>query len=78
MSHAMTASLKPSFRAPWKMGTPWSAEEKWCMDNIREWTFLVLPELLTAAFCRNDWKRISAESSLVSPDDHIGQETKLK
>ena len=37
------------------------------MDNIKEWTSLPMPELLTWAFCRKDWKRISAESALMSP-----------
>ena len=36
------------------------------MDNIEERTFLPMPDLLTTASCRKDWKRISAESSLVS------------
>ena len=36
-------------------------------DNIKEWTFLPMPELPTRASCRKDWKRISAESSLKSP-----------
>ena len=27
MAHATTASLKPSFTAPWRLATPWSAEE---------------------------------------------------
>ena len=35
------------------------------MDNIKEWTSLPMPELLTRAFCRKDWKRIPAESSLM-------------
>ena len=37
------------------------------MNNIKEWTSLSMPELLTRACCRKDWKRISAESSLMSP-----------
>ena len=36
-------------------------------DNIKEWTSLPIPELLTTASCRNDWKRVSAESSFISP-----------
>ena len=45
------------------------------MDNIKEWTFLPMP---TRALCRKDWKRISAEPSLMSPwHDPIGQETEL-
>ena len=43
------------------------------MDNIKEWTSLPMPELPTRASCRRDWKRISAESSLMSPDDPVGQ-----
>ena len=37
------------------------------MDNIREWTSLPMPDLLTRASSRKDWKRISAESSIMSP-----------
>ena len=53
------------------------------MDNIKEWTFLPMPELLTRASCRKDRKRISAESSLMSPppcppDNLISQITEHK
>ena len=41
-------------------------QKKWWLDNIKEWTFLPMPELLTMASCRKGWKRISAESSLMS------------
>ena len=59
MSHAMTASSKPFFEG---------GRQKGCwMDNIKEWTFLPMPDLLTRASCRQDWKRIAAESSLMSP-----------
>ena len=37
------------------------------MDNTKEWTSLLVPELLTRASCRKDRKRISAESSLMFP-----------
>ena len=30
-------------------------------ENIKEWTSLPMPELLTRASCKKDWKRISAE-----------------
>ncbi len=40
-------------------------QRKCWMDNIKEWTSLPMPELLTRASCRKDWKRISAESSLM-------------
>ena len=36
-------------------------------DNIEEWAYLPVPELLTMAFCGKDWKKISAESSVISP-----------
>ena len=36
------------------------------MDNIKEWTSLPMPELLTVAYCRKHSKRISAESSAIS------------
>ena len=42
-------------------------QRKCWMDNIKEWTSLPRPELLTRTFCRKDWKRISAESSLLCP-----------
>ena len=38
------------------------------MENIKEWASLPLPELLTKASSRKDWKkRICAESFLMSP-----------
>ena len=42
-------------------------QRKCWMDNIKEWTSLPTPELLTRASYRKDWKMISAESSLMSP-----------
>ena len=35
--------------------------------NIKEWTSLPMSELLTKVCCRKDWKRISTESSFMSP-----------
>ena len=44
------------------------------MDNIKEWTSLPMPELLTRAFCgEKNWNRTYAESSLMFPEDQIGQ-----
>ena len=40
-------------------------QRKCWMDNVKEWTFLPMPELLSRAACRKDWTRISAESSLM-------------
>ena len=37
------------------------------VDSIKERTSLPMPELLTKAFCRSDWRKISAGSSLISP-----------
>ena len=37
-------------------------QRKCWKDNIKEWTSLPMPELLTRASCRKDWRRISAES----------------
>ena len=45
------------------------------MDNIKKWTSL--PMLLTRASCRKDWKMISAESSLMSPQRSNRQGTEL-
>ena len=38
---------------------------------------LPIPELLTMASCRKDWKRISADSSVMSSDDPVSQGTEL-
>ena len=45
------------------------------MDNIKELTSLPMPELLTRAPSRKDWKRISAESSLIYPPPHTHTHT---
>ena len=37
-------------------------QRKCWMDNIKEWTSLPIPELLTRTSYRKDWKRISAGS----------------
>ena len=37
------------------------------MDNEKEWTCLPMTEMLTRPSCRKHWKRISAESSVMSP-----------
>ena len=57
-------SLSKTILGVW--ATLWSAEKSW-MDNIKECTSPFMPELLTGVFCRKGWERISAESSLVSP-----------
>ena len=52
-------------------------QRKCWMDNIKEWTTLPMPKLLTRTSCRKDGKRKSAESSRMSPDETIGQGTEL-
>ena len=42
-------------------------QRKCWMGNIKEWTFLPTPELLTNAFYRKDWKMISSASSVTFP-----------
>ena len=43
-------------------------QRKCWMDTVKEWTFLpMIPEQLTMVTHGKDWKRISAESSLMSP-----------
>ena len=37
------------------------------MDNVKECTFLPMQKVRTTAYCRKDWKRISAESSIMFP-----------
>ena len=66
MSHAMTASPKPSFRTPWRVGDAVVSRGNagW---TTSKYTSLPMPELPTMASCRKDWKRISAESSLMFP-----------
>ena len=59
--------------------TPCRQKKCW-MENIKEWTFLPMPELLTRAPCLKDWKRNSAASSLFPlppPDYSIGHWTEL-
>ena len=44
-------------------------------DNIKDWTYLPMPELLTRASGRKGWKMVSVESSLMTAADQIGQGT---
>ena len=60
-----------------EVGLHCGQQRKCWMDNVKELTSLPMPELLTRASCRKDWKRISAESSLMTPSDPIGQGTEL-
>ena len=36
------------------------------MDNVKEWTSLPMPEVLTVTSRGKDWKRISAETFVMS------------
>ena len=42
-------------------------QRKCWMDNVKEWTSLPMPELLTRTSCKKDWTRTSAESTLMPP-----------
>ena len=72
-SRATTASPKPPFRATWRMGDAVVRQRKRWMDNVKEWTIMPMPELLTIASRRKDWNRISAETPVMFPDDPIDQ-----
>ena len=52
-------------------------KRKCWMDDIKEWTSLPMPNLLTRAFCRKDWKRSLLNRTSCPPDDPIGQGTEL-
>ena len=58
---------KPILQGVLEGGQCHGRQMKCWMDNIKEWTSLPMPELLTRAFCRKGWKRISAESSFMFP-----------
>ncbi|KAH3873724.1 hypothetical protein DPMN_036961 [Dreissena polymorpha] len=47
-----------------------SSRQKICMDNTKDWTFLLMAELLPAPLNRPDWRRISVSSSLISLQRH--------
>ena len=57
---------KTIFQGTLEGGRRRGRQGKCWMDNVKEWTSLPMPELLTRASCRKDWKRISAESFLMS------------
>ena len=59
MSHATTASPKPSFRAPRRVGDAMVGGRN-AECNIREWTSLPIPALLPMAFRRKVWKEVSS------------------
>ena len=72
MSHATTASPKPFFGASLRVDDAMVGRSAgW--TQWEEWTSLPMPELLTMAFSRKDWKRIFSESSVKAPDDPVGQ-----
>ena len=58
---------KTILQGTWEGGRRRGRQRKCWMDNLKEWTYLPMPELLTKASCRRLWKRVSAESSIMSP-----------
>ena len=67
MSHATAVSSKTILQGTLKNNRRRGRQIKCWMDNIEEWTFLPMPDLLTRSSCRQDWKKISAESCLRYP-----------
>ena len=55
------------FKVPHKGGRRCGRQRKCWTGDVKEWTSPLVPELLTKASCRKDLKRISAESSVMSP-----------
>ena len=68
MSHATHDSLFRTLRQGTLEGGRRRGRQRKCwMDHIKEWTSLTTLELLTSTSFRTDWKKISAESSPMSP-----------
>ena len=67
ISHATTASPNPSFRASWRVGDAVVGRWNAGLTTSKDGHSLHTQELLTRASRWKDWKRISAESSLMSP-----------
>ena len=66
--------LQDTSEGGWRHG--W--QRKCWMDNVKECTYLPMPELLTVTSHKKDWKKISAKLSFMSscsPDDSTVQET---
>ena len=59
---------KTIFHGTLEAGRRRGRPRKCWMDNIKEWTSLAMPELLTkASYEKKKWKKISVESFLMSP-----------
>ena len=65
--HMPRQPLQPIFRCIFERGRRPGRQRKSWIDNIKDWTSLPTLGLLTMASWRKSWKRISAESSLMSP-----------
>ena len=48
---------KTILHGTWKGGRRRGRQRKCWRDKVKEWTSLLMPELLTSASCRKDWKR---------------------
>ena len=89
MSEVTTASPKPSFRARWRVATPWSTQEMLggqhqIVDTLAHpcpsksghpCTSLPMPELLTGASCRKSGRGSLLNRPSCPLDDPIGQGT---
>ena len=47
------------------------------MDKVKVWISLPMPKLLTTASRREDWRKIFAESSVMTHDEPIGVGTEV-
>ena len=56
---------KTTLQATLEGGQRHGRHKRCWMDTDKEWVSLPMPQLLIMASCRKDWKRISAESSLM-------------
>ena len=65
--HTMTASPKPSFRAPWRGGDAVVGSGNAGWTTSKGGHPCPCQNCSQGASCRKDWKRISAESSLMYP-----------
>ena len=72
MPRAMTASSKPFSMAPWRVGDAVVGGGNAGLKTSKSGR-----PRLSRTSCKKDWKRVSDELSLMSPNDPIGQGTEL-
>ena len=76
MSHRTTTFPKLSFKASWKVGTTWLAEE--ILDGQRQRLDIpahAMPELLTSAFCKKKKRERLGRGSQLNRPSYISDDT---